>query len=404
MSKKMNRSSSAFGQKLRDLRKQRKITMKQLAERVGVSESYISRLETGERHPDKALILRMAPLLFPEGNAAETDQLLIAADYTPIKLDQFTGSDDVIDHFRQVLTQDPENFRAFNALMISLIKQGNYELAQKQLQQGLERYDDSIHLQVLMGALELAQSRFETALAYQREALLAYDRLSPAQASRLYLQRTDLLLNQAVIAFLQGYAVIGDYLEAPQPELYTAAKGHLQMALQALEEALLAAPEDIYVLDEYARVHFNLAYLEASAGHAASYAATIVAFERVVHSEEKHLLNYSDLIESSLFLVHAYAKQGSFVEAERHIHIVECCLPNFWLVHYIKACLYALKYVQQPEPRALERAFRSLERALALPDAHNRSRSEAPHDPDLVTLRLHDPVRFSNLLKLEATA
>lgn len=400
----MNRSSSAFGQKLRDLRKQRKITMKQLADRVGVSESYISRIETGERHPDKALILRIAPILFPEGNAAETDQLLIAADYTPIKLDQFTGSDDVIDHFRQVLSQDPENFRAFNALMISLIKQGHYELAQTQLQQGLQRYDDSIHLQVLMGALELAQNRFETALAYQREALLAYDRLTPTQAARLYLQRTDLLLNQAVIAFLQGYAVIGDYLENPHPDSYRVAKGHLSLALQALEEALAAAPEDIYVLDEYARVHFNLAYLEASAGHAASYADTIAAFERVVQSEDKHLLNYSDLIESSLFLVHAYAKQQAFVEAERHIHIVECCLPNFWLVHYIKACLYALKYVQQAEPRVLERAFRSLERALLIADPQNRSHTEALHDPDLASLRQEDPERFFTLLKLEANA
>lgn len=400
MSKKKNRESSAFGQKLRELRKKRKVTMKHLADQLEVSESYISRLETGERHPDKELILKLGPLLFPEGNDAELDDLLIAADYTPLKLDQMTGRDDVIHHFQQVLEDDPRNFRAFNALIISLIKQGKFEVAKQKIQEGLRRYDASIHLQVLLGALELAQHNFDQALAYQQDALRAFDQ-NPDWAKGLYLQRHDLLLNLAVIYFLKGYDGVDAYLQDPDPATYDAARGNLLQASDALRRALELDQDDIYVLDERARVLFNLAYLDECAGKPAHYGEAVRAFEQVISSDEKHSLNYSELIESSLFLVHAYAKNQDFGAAERHIHVIECCLPNYWLVHYIKACLYNRKFGLERESRWLERALRSLERAVAITDPGNRARHEAPHDPDLEAVRAYDPERFKKLLKLE---
>jgi len=277
MSKKKNRESSAFGQKLRELRKKRKVTMKHIADQLEVSESYISRLETGERHPDKELILKLGPLLFPEGNDAELDELLIAADYTPLKLDQMTGRDDVISHFQQVLEDDPRNFRAFNALIISLIKQGKFEVAKQKIQEGLRRYDASIHLQVLLGALELAQHNFDQALAYQQDALRAFD-LNPEWAKALYLQRSDLLLNLAVIYFLKGYDGVDTYLQQPEPATYDQARDNLLQASDALRRALELDQDDIYVLDERARVLFNLAYLDESAGKTVAYDEAVAAF------------------------------------------------------------------------------------------------------------------------------
>lgn len=401
MSKKKNRESSAFGQKLRELRKKRKLTMKHVADQLDVSESYISRLETGERHPDKELILRLGPLLFPEGNETELDELLIAADYTPLQLDHKTGRDDVIHHFQQVLEDDPRNFRAFNALVISLIKQGKFEIARQKIQDGLKRYDASIHLQVLLGALELAQQNFDQALSYQHDALRAFDQ-NPDWARGLYLQRSDLLLNLAVIHFLKGYAGVDAYLGQPDEARYSEARNNLTQAADALNEALQLDPEDIYVLDEQARVLFNLAYLDESAGKSADFAAVVAAFERVITSDDKTRLNYSELIESSLFLVHAYVKHQDYAAAERHIHIIECCLPNYWLVHYIKACLYNRRYESEPDRRWLEKSLRSLERALSISDPGNRARQEAAHDPDLLILRQQEPDRFKKLLKQEA--
>lgn len=401
MSKKNSRTRSEFGQSLRDLRKKRKLTMKRLADLLDVSESYISRLESGERHPDKDLILQLGPILLPEGNVGELDKLLIAADYTPVNLEKKTGRDDLIGHFQEVLEREPENFRAFNALVISLIKQNNYDLARQHIQAGLETYQASIHLKILMGNLELVQGNFEQALLLQQEALQIIEQ-SPEEASRLFLKRNDSLLNLAVIYFLMGYQATDAYLQSPTAERYQHARLYLVKASEALKEALEIDPNDIYVLDEYARVEFNLAYLDSSAGADACYEASISAFQRVIHSEDKALLNYSDLIESSLFLVHAYAKQKDFVAAEQAIHIIEACLPNFWLAQYIKACVYSLKYMATTDQQCLDVGFRAFERALSIPDKNNRTRSEAAYDPDLQALKIQDPKRFNQVLKSEA--
>lgn len=401
MSRKKKRADSPFGGKLKQLRKQRKITMKRLADQLGVSESYISRLESGERHPDRELILKMEPILFPEGDPVELDALLIAADYTPVQLDTMTGSNDVIHHFRQVLEQDPENFRAFNALVLSLIKQDKLEAAEAKIQEGLQRFDDSVHLQVLMGALEVVRGNFEKALQYQREAL---DNFNQSEQGSSFVTQVDMLLNLAVILFLKGYAAIDDYLNASTEKHYALARNNLEQASDSLEEALKIAPEDVYVLDEYARVQFNLAYLEECAGKRPDYARAISAFEQVIHSDEKARLNYTELVESTLFLVHAYAKTHQFDAAEQHAHLIECCLPNFWLVHYIKACLYALKYRAENKTSCLDKGFRSLERAMRVPGKDNRTLSEATFDPDLAPLRHADAVRFDQILKLEASS
>lgn len=401
MAKKIKRPTSEFGSQLRHLRKQRKITMKALAEAVGVSESYISRLESGERHPDKDLILGLGEQLFPEGNPTALDKLLVAADYTPLNIDQFTGRDELIQHFQSALEAQPDNFQLYNALVISLIRQGKHSQARQKIEAGLAAYDDSIHLQVLMGAMELLEGRYETALTYQQEAIKAL-RQHPDASERLFLKPHNMLLNLGVIYFMQGYAAIDRYLESQQESDFESARTELQQAASSLQEALQLAPDDIYIQDEYARVCFNQAYLQAAAGQSADYAPVIAAFEEVVNSEQKYRLNYSDLLESTLFLIHAYAKAGDFAAAETRIHLVESCLPNYWMVHYIKACLCNLRYSADPQPEWIQRGLRALERALQIPEASNRSRSEAPHDPDLEHLRQQAPSQFKKLLALEA--
>ena len=46
--------------RIRELRKENKMTMKQLGEIIGVAESTISQYETGKREPDNEMLLRLA--------------------------------------------------------------------------------------------------------------------------------------------------------------------------------------------------------------------------------------------------------------------------------------------------------------------------------------------------------
>ena len=51
-----------FGEKLKALRQQRGLTMKQLGELLEVSDSYVSKMETGDKIPNVAMVLRVSQI------------------------------------------------------------------------------------------------------------------------------------------------------------------------------------------------------------------------------------------------------------------------------------------------------------------------------------------------------
>jgi transcriptional regulator with XRE-family HTH domain len=51
-----------FGEKLKSLRQQRGLTMRQLGELLEVSDSYVSKMETGDKIPNVVMVLRVANL------------------------------------------------------------------------------------------------------------------------------------------------------------------------------------------------------------------------------------------------------------------------------------------------------------------------------------------------------
>ena len=52
--------ASRIGKTIKDYRKKNKLTQFQLAERIGVSEFYISALETGARNPGRKVLIKLA--------------------------------------------------------------------------------------------------------------------------------------------------------------------------------------------------------------------------------------------------------------------------------------------------------------------------------------------------------
>ncbi len=51
-----------FGEKLRTLREERKLTTRQLGEMLGVSHSYVIKMEKGKKIPNAEMILKIADL------------------------------------------------------------------------------------------------------------------------------------------------------------------------------------------------------------------------------------------------------------------------------------------------------------------------------------------------------
>ncbi len=58
-----NNVSQRFGQRIRELRAEREVTQEELAERVGIFRTYMSRIETGVANPTLTLIHALADAL-----------------------------------------------------------------------------------------------------------------------------------------------------------------------------------------------------------------------------------------------------------------------------------------------------------------------------------------------------
>lgn len=76
-----------FGQRVRELRNSKNLSQRALGERIGVSFTYVSKIENGKLdfgdYPSEALIHRMAEAL-----DADEDELLILAEKIPERIRQ----------------------------------------------------------------------------------------------------------------------------------------------------------------------------------------------------------------------------------------------------------------------------------------------------------------------------
>ena len=91
-----------FGERVRQLRKAKKLTLRDLASKVGVNFTYLSKIENGKLdfgdYPSEALICKLARVL-----KADEDELLILAEKIPERI-------------RRRVMERPEAFRAFASL------------------------------------------------------------------------------------------------------------------------------------------------------------------------------------------------------------------------------------------------------------------------------------------------
>jgi len=64
-----------FGEKLRTLRQQNGLTMRRLSEMLGVRDSYISQLESGDKIPNVAMLIKVADVFHVSLDQLARDEL-----------------------------------------------------------------------------------------------------------------------------------------------------------------------------------------------------------------------------------------------------------------------------------------------------------------------------------------
>jgi len=403
LNKKTPKTTSPFGKLMTRLRKKQGLTMSALAQAVNVSESYISLLESGVRkQPSRELVLKLAYTLGARSNNSLTDDFLVTAGYYPSNKYNYTSHAETLNVYQTQYQKDPSDFNSFSALIMALIKMGETQSAQDMIHQGLGHFEHSLQLQSLLASLELAKQNYSQALSLQSfviQQYLAVNEREPETLKRLQ-------INLGIMHFFYGLhheqqgrkAWIQKKTDLSE-KAKTAAESHLTSAYEIFADLLESHSEDIYLLDEFARVSFNLAQISDEQGQPKSrqlWQACLVHLQKVLHAEQKYSLGREVLLETSLSLVHVYSKLNLCEQAETLINVLEITVtPVNWRVLYAKACFYTQRFLSKNRNQDLNLALQYLQQANRLEPT--LVRQSALLSPDLSTLRAEKTMEFRRI-------
>ena len=98
----------SFGEYLRQLRKDKRITQRELADKINVDFSYISKIETGAlQPPSEDIIIRIANIL-----EVDVEQMIILAKKIPTSYKEFIVEDELAELFLRKVPEMSEEKKA----------------------------------------------------------------------------------------------------------------------------------------------------------------------------------------------------------------------------------------------------------------------------------------------------
>lgn len=389
-------SASEFGKRILSLRQETSQTMTDLAEKLDVSEAYISLLESGKRHPSRKIVEKLVKVFSSANTPLLRDQLLVLAGYDPHSESKAPPDQ----HLEKILQHSSSNsFPTYMALVNSLIRQGQYGLAQARIEEGFKFFQKTVQLQMLVAYLELTRHNHDAAIVAM-ETALQFKALHPESET----SEGELLLNLGVLHFFKGSAALAGYhdalsrSDAAQAKVFhSQARKDFLNARKVFTQGLKLEPENTNLRDEAARLAFNLADL-SSAKEAQSYwQESIHAFEQVLNAPDKDQLDEQALLESACFLAHAFSKSGQFQQARTSLDLITACQPRYAFAYYVLACHCSLWAAVESKTARLEHALLFLEKALKIKP---EMRTQAWLEPDLAYLKSHKPQEMKTLLQL----
>ncbi|PKL76672.1 MAG: hypothetical protein CVV27_09095 [Candidatus Melainabacteria bacterium HGW-Melainabacteria-1] len=393
---------TAFSLRISQMRKLEGLTMTALSERIGVTPSYISLLEAGDRLPSRDIVIKLARVFVPPEDIDTLDELLVLAGLSPTRYALQLQQDDTRAVYRALLNQNPEDFKAFAALVRLLIRREHLQEAEDLIYEGMKRFQNGWQLQALMANLQLCLKIYDTAATFIAAATDIFQRRHPEADLSQDSDYADLVVNQGVIQFLWGMDTIAQTESAAPKQLSKFKKlaiERFRLALAFFEQALSITPKDIFLLDEYARISFNIADLAEGKDKPALWQAAIERFVSVLCAEDVSALGLSSVREANAYLAHAHSKSGQFDQARMLIGVIQSTHPEYWLIHYVRACYFSLRGQAENCDALQDQALEALQRALRAHHSQNDSPNMAPSDPDLAALRQARPQAFAELLK-----
>lgn len=369
LARKKNRvlNETPLSQRVSNLRKNARLTMTALAEQVGVTPSYISLLEAGERQPSREIVLRLGELFFEGKDVAALDELLVLAGFSPTRYELQIEYQDTLSVYHDILRQNPADFKTYTAMTRLLIREQRVTEAEDKILAGMKCFTEAFQLQALMAHYQLCLNNFEAASHSQQNAIGLYAKkgalLNP-------LDQSDLLINQGVIHFLWAMSLLKERQaltkkDAVHTQLASICE-HLTLASDYYQQASNFSPTDIFLLDEHVRICFNLAEFCTSQSSLSAWQAVIDKMLIVICSEDAAQLGLDSIRELQALMAHTYGKCGKFTEARTIIGMLQSTGANDWFIYFVKACHFCMRSQAESNAQLLSDALTALAKAASL--------------------------------------
>jgi transcriptional regulator with XRE-family HTH domain len=378
-----------FDKELVRIRKEKGFSQEYLGKKIDCSRSYICKLESGERVPNRELVLKIADAY--NLNRYDLNKLLILAEL-PTEL-----------------TDSGESYKICLKLALELKELGLAEEAKNLIENSLKLFENTVEIYALLANLHLMKGDYSGAIRINEDALKLFEKkISPEKEAGI--TKAELIYNLAYVYFERGVEkkknaelqIIAELENTPVPNSINREEviknnekiermvndciKDLNEAIQGFEAAYKSEPENENMVEQLSVSYLNMASIESEKEKPVWLKKAIEMYDRFL--ENRNISEPFKKINASVFLAMAFAKLYDLTAAARLINIVISCRPDYFLGYYAKGCIYSIN--GRDHNRNLQIAFDNLQRAI---EQNSGIKEEIPMDMDLLNLR------FSTLFK-----
>jgi len=375
------------------LRQSRKITMTALSELIGVTPSYISLLEAGERQPSREIVLKIGRIFFSKEDAQALDDLLILAGLSPVNYSHHNQDQELLDYYEERI-KDNDHFCLYAEMVRALVHNGLFESAEEKIYSGMKIFNQTHQLQTLMAGLQLCLKNYQAAVSSQESALLIFQNLPEKTSIKNTLELSHIYASMGQMFYLWGTENFEDHTKAlflkesnKESGLLEQSQSHLTKACHFYELALDLNPQSLYLHYEYAQTLLNLADLKKPDSEWVCK-KSIDTLIHVVSDEKFQDMEKKTVKDCSALLAFAYTKSCDFRESRKLLGILQASYPDYWWIYYVKARHYALQ-AESDDANAeawIEKAFKTLNKAISFKEQNTRVIELIPKDNNFQSL------------------
>lgn len=339
-----------FGRELELLRKRSGFTQYKLAQELGMSRSYINRIESGERKANIDILKKIS-------------EIMTLDSYNKNKLLVLAG-------FEMEIDKNTSGFKTCFRLALEFKRRDMLNEAQKVIQFGMNFFENMIELHVLQANMNLIHHNYDDAIKKNEQTLNLFEKLKKDAQKKLGITKAEVIHNLGYVYFEKALQEIYKYeelliknnLKLKDELVKNEIILNLDKATEYIEKSYEIEPNNLHILDQLARLYYRKGEFHQDFYREEYFKKSIEYYDKLISFNDSNEILKKQ--EATIFLALALGKINKLDEAIRLINSVIIFNNLYYLGYYAKSCIYAINSKNNID--LLEKSYLSLEEAIKL--------------------------------------